>query len=351
MSEKKFTPDMEYIVKILERIVNIPSPSGFTKEVMKAVEEEAARFGFASIYLQKGGLIIMIPAAEGKEEEPVLGISAHVDTLGAMVRSVTPSGMLKLSSVGGFMMESIEGMYCKVHTRTGKVYTGTILTTEPSVHTYDNARGLERKEKNMEIRLDEVVKNEEDVRALDINAGDYVSFDPMFTLTDSGFIKSRHLDDKASVAVLLGLLRYLKETGKKPCRPVKLCISNFEEVGHGASWLPQDIREFLAVDMGALGDDLGGDEFKVSICAMDSSGPYDYDMTTRLIELAKENGLNYAVDVFPHYGSDASAALRGGNNIRGALIGQGVHASHGTERTHVKGLEQTFELLKKYIQV
>lgn len=337
---------MTYVTKILEKIINIPSPSGYTKEVLKAVEEEARAFGYSSTYNRKGGLIIEVPGQTGE----VLGLSAHVDTLGAMVRSITPQGMLNMVLVGGFMMESIEGMYCKVHTRSGKTYTGTILTKEPSVHTYDNARTLERKAKNMEVRLDELVENEEDVLKLDISAGDYISFDPMFVCTESGYIKSRHLDDKASVAVLLGVLKDISESGNLPKRTLKLVISNYEEVGFGASWIPQDIEEFLAVDMGALGDDLTGGERKVSICAQDSSGPYDYEMTSRLIAIAKEQNIDYAVDVFPHYGSDAGAAIRGGNNIRGALIGQGVHASHGTERTHIKGMEQTLKLIKGYME-
>lgn len=338
---------MDYIVEFLERLVNVPSPSGYTKEVMRLVETEAALWGFSSVYNRKGGLVIMVP---GKSEE-VLGLSAHVDTLGAMVRSVTPKGMLKIVSVGGFMMESVEGTYCKVHTRTGKTYTGTILTSAPSVHTYDEARTMERKEKNMEIRLDKVVRNAEDVEKLDISAGDYVSFDPMFVHTESGFIKSRHLDDKASVAVLMGLLKEIHESGKMPEKTLKLLISNYEEVGFGASWIPEDVVEFIAVDMGAVGDDLTGDEFQVSICAKDSSGPYDYEMTNRLIQIAKEQKLDYAVDVFPHYGSDVGAAIKGGHDIRGALIGQGVHASHGTERTHEKGMEQTLKLLEGYIGI
>lgn len=338
---------MKYVVSFLEKIVNIPSPSGYTKEVMKTVEEEAAALGYSSYYNRKGGLVIEVP---GKTER-VLGLSAHVDTLGAMVRSVSPAGMLKIAPVGGFMMESIEGMYCRVHTRTGKTYMGTILTKEPSVHTYDDAKTLERKPKNMEVRLDEEVRSEEDVAELEISAGDYISFDPMFVVTESGFIKSRHLDDKASVAVLMGVLKKMSETGQKPEQTLRIAVSNFEEVGFGASWIPEDIEEFLAVDMGAVGDDLKGDEYKVSICAMDSSGPYNYEMTTRLTEIAKERKIDFAVDIFPHYGSDVSAAIRGGNNIRGALIGQGVHASHGTERTHIRGLEQTFRLICGYIGV
>ena len=334
----------DYIIKTLEQLVNIPSPSGFTKDVMAYVEAEARRFGYVCEYIRKGGLVITVP---GKSLETI-GLSAHVDTLGAMVRSITSSGMLLFTSVGGFTMNSIEGEYCKIHTRDGKVYTGTILSKSPSVHTYDDARTLERKERNMEIRIDERVSSKEEVLALGINNGDYVSFDARFEYTKSGYVKSRHLDDKASVAVLLGFLKEISEEGSIPERTIKILISNLEEIGVGATYLPADITEFVAVDMGAIGDDLSGSEHTVSICALDSSGPYDYELTTKMIELAKEHDIPYAIDIFPHYGSDASAAMRGGNNIRTALIGQGIHASHGMERTHESSLMGTLKLLKVY---
>ncbi len=337
---------IDYIIKTLEDIVNIPSPSGFTKEVMEYVKGQAESFGLTCEYSNRGGLIIEVT---GRENEESLLLSAHVDTLGAMVRSVSNDGLLRFSLVGGYTMNSVEGSYCKIHTREGRIYTGTILSKSPSVHSYDDAKTLERSERNMEIRIDEMIKNKNDVAALGISNGDYISFDPKFEYTESGFIKSRHLDDKASVAVLLGLLREIKEESIVPARKIKILISNYEEVGFGASWIPEDVTEFIAVDMGALGDDLSGDEYKVSICAKDSSGPYDYELTSKLISVAKEQKLDYAVDIFPHYGSDASAAMRGGNNIKAALIGQGIHASHGMERTHKKGLENTLRLLKNYI--
>lgn len=338
---------IEYIIKAIKTLVNIPSPSGYTKEVMGFVKSEAESLGFESEYSQKGGLII---TAAGKSTETV-GLSAHVDTLGAMVRSISSDGVITFSLVGGFTMHSVEGSYCKLHTRDGRIYTGTILIKSPSVHSYDDAKTLERSERNMVIRIDEIVKNKEDVLALGINSGDYVSFEAQFQYTDRGFIKSRHLDDKASVAVLLGLLKDMSEAKLMPEKTLKILISNYEEVGFGASWLPQEINEILAVDMGAVGDDLNGNEYAVSICAKDSSGPYDYEMTSRLIALAKDNQLDYVVDVFPHYASDVSAALMGGNDIRGALIGQGIHASHGMERTHKSALENTLKLIKAYVGV
>lgn len=335
---------VEYIVQTIEKLVNIPSPSGYAHKAIAFVEEEAKKLGYTCEPVQKGGLIINV---EGKTDE-VIGLSAHVDTLGAMVRSINSNGTLRFSSVGGFTMQSVEGSYCKIHTREGKVYEGTILSNSPSVHTFDDARTLDRNENNMHVRIDEVVNSKEEVTKLGIETGDYISFNAQFCYTETGFVKSRHLDDKASVGVLLGLLKEMSESGIKPQKTIKILISNYEEVGFGASYLPSDITEFIAVDMGALGDDLNGTEYAVSICAKDSSGPYDYELTTRLIEIAKEKKLDYAIDIFPHYGSDVSSALRGGNNIKGALIGQGIHASHGMERTHRIALWNTLELLKGY---
>jgi putative aminopeptidase FrvX len=338
---------MDYIIKTLESLVNIPSPSGYTKDVMDFVKNEAESFGYSSQFSHKGGLIITVP---GNTDETI-GLSAYVDTLGAMIRSIDPEGTVKFTLVGGYTMHSVEGAYCNIHTRDGRTYTGTILIKSPSVHSYDDAKTIERTDRNMLVRIDEPVKSKEDVTALGINSGDYISFDAKFQYTENGFIKSRHLDDKASVALLLGMLKEMSEEKKVPEKSLKILISNYEEVGFGASWLPSDIKEFLAVDMGAIGDDLNGTEYTVSICAKDSRGPYDYEMTNQLIALAKENSIDYVVDIFPHYGSDVSAALSGGNDIRGALIGQGVHASHGMERTHKKGMENTLKLLKAYVGV
>ena len=338
---------INYITKTIQTLVNIPSPSGFTKQIMEYVKAEAEGLGYSCEMSRKGGLVISV---EGRDEETI-GLSAHVDTLGAMLRSIDSDGTLRFTMVGGYTMHSVEGSYCKIHTRDGRVYTGTILIKSSSVHSYDDARTMERTDRNMLVRIDEIVESKEDVLGLGINSGDYISFDAEFEYTKNGFIKSRHLDDKASVAVLLGMLKEMSEKKLVPSKNIKILISNYEEVGFGASWIPEDITEFIAVDMGAVGDDLNGSEYKVSICAKDSTGPYDYDMTGTLIDLAKENDIDYVIDIFPHYGSDVSAALRGGHNIRGALIGQGVHSSHGMERTHAKGLENTLKLIKAYLNL
>jgi putative aminopeptidase FrvX len=335
-----------YIKDTLSWLLNTPSPTGYCQDIMKLVQSEALRLGYAFTYTQKGCGVISIP---GKQEDHVLGITAHVDTLGAMVRSIKDSGKLKITSLGGFSMSSIENEYCQVHTRGGQIYDGTILTTKPSVHVYADSRDLKREEAIMEVRLDELVRCKADVEALGIRVGDYISFDPRVQMKDNGYIKSRHLDDKASVAAIFGMLEMLSREELKPERSIQVLISTYEEVGHGGAFLPTGIHELIAVDMGAMGDDLSGTEQDVSICAKDSSGPYDYGMITKLIELSEREHIRYCLDIYPHYGSDASAALKGGNDIRAALIGPVVHASHSMERTHIDAIAGTAALLNAYV--
>jgi putative aminopeptidase FrvX len=340
-----------YIVEMVKKLLAVPSPSGYCMDIMKLVSEEAAKLGYGMESTPKGNGIITIPrgAADTEASGNAIGLSAHVDTLGAMVRSIKPDGKIRFTPIGGYAMQTVEGEYCLVHTRDGRKYEGTVLSTKPSVHVYPDAREWKREEANMEIRMDENVSAKEETEKLGIAVGDFISWDPRTRVMDNGWIKSRHLDDKASVAALFGLLEWLKRSGRTPARTVKLIVSTYEEVGHGSSHIPADIDEMIAVDMGALGDDLSATEKDVSICAKDSTGPYDYGMTTRLIELAKREGIPHAVDIYPHYGSDASAALHGGSNIRAALIGPGVHASHGMERTHADAVVNTAALLLAYI--
>ena len=340
-------PNEAYILSLLKELLDTPSPTGFTRDIMKRIEQEASNLGVNLTWNEKGGAILAVP---GHDDTHTIGLSGHVDTLGTMVRAVKSEGTLRLTKVGGFMMNSIENEYCVIHTRSGKTYTGTILSTQPSVHVYTDARTFDRQESHMEVRIDEVVETAEDVKKLGIAVGDFVSFDSRAVVTPSGYIKSRHLDDKASVAALFGLLESMKREDWKPRCNVKILISNYEEVGHGAAYIPSDINEMIAVDMGCIGDDLSCKETDVSICAKDSSGPYDYDMTGRLIELAEAEGIPYAVDIYPHYGSDASAALSAGSNIRAALIGPGVHASHAMERTHKQAVLNTTKLLAAYVK-
>jgi len=336
----------DYILKILKDIMAIDSPSGYTKKVIEYCEKEAQALHYQTTHTQKGNLIIHVDG----QDDYTIGLCAHVDTLGLMVRSIQDDGTLTFTNVGGPIIPTLDGEYCNIITRDQKVYTGTILSNSPAAHVYEDAKSIQRNCDTMHIRIDEIVKNKKDVQALGIQNGDYIAYDPKTIITESGFIKSRFLDDKLSVAILFGMLKTLSQQGIKPQHDLNIIISTFEEVGHGCSYVPQNINELIAVDMGCIGKDLACSEYDVSICAKDRTGPYDYDITSRFIELAKNNHLQYAVDIYPFYGSDVSSALSGGNNIKGGLIGPGVHASHGMERTHIQAVENTLQLLLAYIQ-
>lgn len=343
---KNFEANKNLILKTAKEILEFDSPTGFCIEIIDKIEEIVKPFGYKFERTNKGCGIITI---EGNSDEKTVGLCAHVDTLGAMVRSITPQGTLKFTMLGGPIVPTLDSEYCKIRTRDGKIYTGTFLSTSPAAHVFEDSKSKPRDEKNMEIRIDEVVKNKQDVLDLGIANGDFIFIDPKTTITESGFIKSRFIDDKGSVAVLIGLLELMHRENIKPKYTTKILISIYEEVGHGSSFIPSDITELIAVDMGCIGDDLSCTEYQVSICPKDSSGPYDFEMTSQLINLAKNNDIDYAVDIYPMYGSDVSAALRAGNDIRGALIGPGVHASHGMERTHYTALENTLKLLALYL--
>jgi putative aminopeptidase FrvX len=338
--------DGQYVLETAKTLLESPSPSGFCFEIMDKIEEMVAPYGYSFEKTIKGNGIITIP---GQEQGPVIGLSAHVDTLGAMVRSITTDGTLKFTLVGGPIVPTLDSEFCQVRTRDGRVYNGTFLSKSPAIHVYPDSKSLERTPDNMEVRLDEVISSKEDVEKLGICPGDFIFIDPRTTITDSGYLKSRFIDDKGSVACLLALLKFMKEQDVVPKYTTKIILTTYEEVGHGASYLPEDVTELLAVDMGCIGLDLSCTEHDVSICAKDSGGPYDYHMVSKLVELSKEANLKYAIDIYPMYGSDVGAALRGGNNIKGALIGPGVFASHGLERTHREALENTIQLLYLYL--
>lgn len=336
----------EFLLETLRKLAEIPSPTGYCMDIMKEVQSIAEAHGYPFSLNQKGNGHIEI---EGQDNSYCVGVAIHVDTLGEMVRSINPDGTLRITTIGGNMYSTLNGEYCKIHTRSGKVYTGTILTKSPSVHVYRDAHNVEFKEENMQLRIDEKVRCKEDVLALGIRNGDYVSIEPKYQLTESGFIKSRYLDDKAGVACGLAVMEMLKRLGVKPKYKTKLVISTFEEIGHGGACIPSDIKELISVDMGCVGMDLDGNEYSVSICQKDSRGPYDYAITSRFIELAEKHQLSYVIDVYPGYGSDTSEAFIGGNDIKGGLIGPGINASHGMERTHIEGLENTVKLLYAYL--
>ena len=335
-------------MQLIKELVSIPSPTGNTYQIIDYIHQLLKEQGIETKINHKGGLIATIP---GRDESRHRLLTAHVDTRGAMVKEIKADGRLKIDVIGGFRYNSIEGEYCRIETSSGKSYTGTILMHQTSVHVYKDAGKAERSQNNMEVRIDEPVRSEKDTRALGIDVGDFISFDPRVEITPSGFIKSRHLDDKASVALLLQLIRQIKREGISLPYTTHFLISNNEEIGYGGnSNIPPETVEYLAVDMGAIGDGQSTDEYSVSICAKDSSGPYHYGFRKRLVELCEKHGIEYKLDIYPYYGSDASAAIKAGHDIIHGLIGPGIDASHAFERTHQTSLEHTAQLLYRYIQ-
>ena len=333
----------------LKNLLTTPSPTGCTDKIMYYIKEELNLMHIPFYTTNKGALVITL---KGKNEEYQRTFSAHVDTLGAMVKSIKGNGALGLIPVGGFMMNSIEGENCLIETIDEKIYTGTIQTTKPSVHISANeARELKRTPDNMEVILDEKVFSKEDVEALGISVGDFIAFDTRFTITEKDFIKSRHLDDKASVAAIMYSIKYLTENKIELPYTTNFFISSYEEVGHGsAAAIPTNTKEFIAVDMGAPGLDQNSSEYSVCICAKDSSGPYDLGLRKKLVALCKAENISHKIDIYPNYGSDASAALAAGWDVKTALIGPGIFASHGYERTHLDSILATVDLIIKYSQ-
>ena len=336
---------MEYLKSTLYNLMAIDSPTGFTKNAAAFVIDELRKMGYEPYMTVKGGVI----CALGGEGNPMI-FSAHIDTLGGMVCEVKSNGRLKLSRLGGLQPQNIETENCRVYTRNGKVYTGTFQMNDPSVHVNGNYDEDKRSFDTMEVVLDEVTKSKDETNALGIKVGDIVAFDPRTTITEKGYIKSRFLDDKLSVVMLLAFAKQIKDEKLNLKRKVYIYVTNYEEVGHGcSSSLPEDAVEIVCVDMGCVGSAVDCTEHQVSICAKDAAGPSDYDVTSALIEAADRAKVDYAVDVYPHYGSDADAALRAGANLRHSLIGSGVYASHGYERTHMDGVRNTVALIRAYV--
>ncbi|MBQ1391888.1 MAG: M42 family metallopeptidase [Firmicutes bacterium] len=335
-----------YIAEQLGKIVNIDSPTGYTDEVAAYVAAELTRLGYSPRILNKGGVFVSLG---GPQQHP-LTLLAHADTLGAVVAGIKADGRLSISNID-LHMPSVETENVRVITRFDGTYEGTIQLENASVHVNPEVRAERNIEKNVEIVLDEMVKTEEDTKKLGILPGDLIALDPRFRITEKGYIKSRFLDDKASVAILLGLAKYLKDEQVELPRRVDVLITVFEEIGHGGAFgIPRDAVEIIAVDMGCVGTGLSCKEEMVSICTKDGSGVYNHHVVNNLIRAAKECEANYAVDIYPRYSSDASCALRVGYDVRAGLIGPGVYASHGYERSHVDGLGETFKLLVQYLK-
>jgi putative aminopeptidase FrvX len=339
--------DQAYLLSFLVELLNIPSPTGLADPAIQRVEAELASLGITTRRTAKGGLLATLDGLAG---DAARGLTAHVDTLGAMVKELKPNGRLRLTQLGGFSWNAVEGEGCSVFTAGGPVVRGTILIRKASSHVYGSeVSDLKRDDENMEVRLDARTSSENETRDLGIQVGDFVAFDPRVEVGDSGFVRSRHLDDKAGVACLLSALHALLAANLRPAQRTTIHISNYEEVGHGAAALPGGLTELVAIDMAAVGEGQASDEFHTTICLKDSGGPYHAGLSARLRALAERDGIPYRVDIYPHYGSDAEAFWRSGADAQVALFGPGVDASHNYERTHIEALEATARLALSYL--
>lgn len=338
---------VNYAVEKAVELLAIDSPTGYTRGAEDYVLKEFAALGFSAVRTVKGGILVDLG---GREENDALLLEAHADTLGGMVAEIKGNGRLRIVNVGGMCASNAETENCRIVTKFNGIYEGTLQLCNASVHVNGNYSSTERKWETVEVLLDEVVENAEDVKALGISVGDFVCFEPRTRVTSSGYIKSRFLDDKLSVGILLGFAKYLHDENLTPQRRVYAHITVYEEVGHGgAACVPAGVTEAISVDMGCVGDGLQCTECQVSICAKDSGGPYSYEVVTKLIAAAKKENADYAVDIYPHYGSDVEATLSAGYDLRHGLIGAGVYASHGYERSHKDGVENTLKVLKGYL--
>ena len=338
--------DMVYLTDVLRRLIETPSPVGYYAEMKPVIEELAEELGYSVAYDNRDTAYITVAGADTSK---TVCVSAHADTLGLMVRGVNADGTLRIRALGGVNFANVEGENVTVHTRSGMVYTGMLVCAHHSTHAYSDAKTLERNDETMFVLLDMLAKTAGEVRALGIENGDYVSITPRFTQTETGYIKSRFLDNKVAMACAFAVLKQIKEQGILPKYNTVFAFSFYEEIGLGGMYVPQEISEYVAVDIAILGPDATGSEQKVTIFAKDASMPYDYDLTGRLIAAAERTACAYAVDVFFRYGSDASQAVKGGNNVRTAAFGMGVYSSHGVERTHIDGIENTARLMLAYV--
>ena len=330
-------------------LLAIDSPSGFTAKAAEWVKNTFAELGFDAKITTKGGVLIDLG---GKDENNALFLEAHADTLGCMVAEIKGNGRLRLTNLGGMNPYNAEAENVRVYTRDGKVIEGTCQLCNASIHVNLEYSNTSRKWDVMEIVLDEDVNSAAEARALGLEVGDIVCFDPRTRRTASGYLKSRFLDDKLSVGILFGFAKYLKDKGITPERKVYAHVTVYEEVGHGGSAsVPAGVTEAISIDMGCVGNGLQCTEKQVSICAKDSGGPYSYEVVGKLIDAAKKTGADYAVDIYPGYGSDVEATLRAGYDIRHGLIGAGVYASHGYERSHIDGVYSTLKVLCGYLDV
>jgi putative aminopeptidase FrvX len=340
--------DTQYMLEFLTGLLEIPSPTGFTQAAIDYTERAFGDFPFLEISrTRKGALVARWP---GEASDAPRGLTAHIDTLGAVVKEIKSNGRLKLSKIGGFPWNTVESEGCTIFTRNGNTVRGSLLLTKASVHVYgDKVGNKKRSDGNVEVRLDERTLSPDETLALGIEVGDFVAFDPRVEV-NNGFVRSRHLDDKACVANILGAVKAMYDAGLKPVQDTIILISNYEEVGHGASTgFPPEMTELVTVDMAAVGEGQTSDEFHATLCVKDSGGPYHHGLNQKLRNLADQYQIPYKVDIYPYYGSDGEAFWRAGGDVAVSLIGPGVDASHNYERTHTEALQATTQWIAAYL--
>lgn len=342
------TVDSNYLLDFLAGLLNTPSPTGYTEEAIAYIEQALKAFPQLNLErTRKGALLVTWP---GERRDAPRALTAHTDTLGAMVKEIKPNGRLRMTQLGGYAWNAIEGEGCTVVTLDGRKIRGSILIQAASSHVHGATTGsMERNAENLEVRLDARTSSVDETRALGVNVGDFIALDPRVEIND-GFVRSRHLDDKAGVACLAAAVQAMHVVGAKPSKTAYFLISNFEEVGHGASTgFPPEVGELVVVDMAAVGEGQTSDEFHATLCVKDSGGPYHHGLSTHLRRLAEQNGIPHRVDIYPYYGSDGGALLRSGADLKVALIGPGVDASHNYERTHSDALIATTQWILAYL--
>ena len=338
----------DYAVEQAAALLAVDSPSGYTAAAEDWLLETFRGLGYEPVHTVKGGVLVDLG---GKDTDNGLLLEAHCDTLGGMVAEIKGNGRLRLTNLGGLPASVVNTENCRIVTKFDGDYEGTFQLCNASLHVNGDLRKTVPDYDNSEVVLDEPVKSADDVKALGIGVGDIVCFEPRTRVTKQGYIKSRFLDDKLSAAILIGLAKYLKDEGVTPKRRIFLHFTVYEEVGHGgAGSVPAGVTEAISVDLGCVGDGLQCTEHQVSICAKDSGGPYSYEIVKKLVAAARATGADYAVDVYPHYGSDVEATLGAGWDLRHGLIGPGVYASHGYERSHKDGVENTLKVLVGYLK-
>jgi len=340
--------DSEYLLSFLSGLLNTPSPTGLAEPAIAFTEQALASFpGLVLKRTRKGALVA---TWEGEKSTAPRALTAHADTLGAMVKEIKPNGRLRMTKIGSYAWNTVEGEGCRVFASHGEAVRGSILFEMASGHVYGaKVNETKREDDNMEVRLDARTTSPVETEALGIRVGDFIAFDPRVELTN-GFVRSRHLDDKACVACLVAAVKTLHDAGLKPAQTTYLHISNYEEVGHGAAaGIPAEVTELISVDMAAVGEGQTSDEFHTTLCVKDSGGPYHHEMSQKLRRLADEHDIPYKVDIYPYYGSDGEAYWRAGGDVALALIGPGVDASHNYERTHLDALLATTQWLVAYL--